>query len=304
MSRLSKGIPTQAETASVIKRIIQRQAKPVTLEGLQKELPGPYKLETEVLSPILDEQVRLQVIHEWPVLKNKKRFWIYDLELYAQQSIFEVLADQPLTRNQLQRALKRRLFGCSDNRVTAIQKRILVRLLAQKRLYEHPPTGRRRLSRLGVRPPDLAPYFKKVKENFRHICQKLSKAGIPHNQMLEIVNQIFYLPDPVPDDTARSKNNCPDGTGAIPGNVFKNILSKIVEIEPVAGQQVLVPIQTLRAALNISKTVFDRAILQLAQKGEIFLHRHVYPSQMTDGERSDLVKDGHGNYYMGVVLRN
>jgi hypothetical protein len=304
MLRSYKGNPTQAETASVIKRIVQRQAKPVTLEGIHKELPGLYKMKAELLAPILDEQVRMKAIHEWPVWKNKKRFWIYELKLYAQRSVLEILSEQPLTRNQLQNALKSRLFGCSAYRVFELMKKILVRLLEQKCLYEHPPTGRRRLSRFGIRPPALEPYFQKVKEDFRHVCQKLNKAGIPRNQVLEIVNEIFYLPDPGSDDTAGSKIDYADVAGTIPSDVFKEILSKIVEIEPAARQQVLVPIQTLRTGLNLSKIIFDRAILQLAEKGEIFLHRHVYPSQTTDGERCNMVTDGHGNYYMGVVLRN
>jgi hypothetical protein len=108
------------------------------------------------------------------------------------------MSEQPLTRNQLQIALKSRLFGCGAKRVSELRKKILVRLLEQKRLYEHPPTGRRRLSRFGIRPPALEPYFQKVKEDIRH----------------------------------------------------------------------------------------------------------VYPSQMPDGERCNMVTDGHGNYYMGVVLRN
>jgi hypothetical protein len=304
MAISSNGMPTKTQITAVINKIIQRQDKPITLEGIQKELSGSYQVKPEMLAEILAGQVRINAVYQWPDLRNKKRFWIYELELYAQQLVLEILSKQALTHTELQNVLKRQLFGCPLKRAIELRKKILIRLLRQKRLFMHPPMGRQRLARFGVALPALGLYFKKVKEEFNTVCQKLAKAGIPLHEILLTVKEVFNLtPSGLSVDIV-SNIDSTDTVATISGPVCKAILEKIVEIEPAAKQQVLVSIPVLRTALNFSKIIFDRAILQLAEQEKIFLHRHVYPFQMTDAERLNMVADEHGNYYMGVVLRN
>ena len=78
------------------------------------------------------------------------------------------------------------------------------------------------------------------------------------------------------------------------------MLEKMVEIEPAARQQALVSIRELRASMHLPPEIFDRAILDLANQGKIWLHRHAYPAQ---AEQEEVVKDEEGHCYMGMVLR-
>lgn len=304
MAISSNGMPTKTQIAAVINKIIQRQDKPITLGGIQKELSGTYKVKPEMLAEILAGQVRIKAVYQWPDLRNRKRFWIYDLEMYAQRLVLEILSKQALTRTELQNTLKRQLFGCPLKRVIELRKKILTRFLRQKRLFMHPPVSHQKLARFGVGLPALAPYFKKVKEEFNTVCQKLAKAGIPQNEILLAVKEVFNLIPSGPSVDMETNIDSTDTAATISGPVCKAILEKIVEIEPAAKQQVLVSIPALRTALDFSKILFDRAILQLAEQEKVFLHRHVYPFQMTDAERLNLVADEHGNYYMGIVLRS
>jgi hypothetical protein len=52
-----------------------------------------------------------------------------------------------------------------------------------------------------------------------------------------------------------------------------------------------------------TKAVFDTAVLQLAAAGRVDLHRHTFPANLDEQERTALVTDGEGDFYMGIVLR-
>ncbi len=297
-------MPAKEEIAAVINKIIKRQDKPATLHTIQRNLPGPYRVTAKILADIMAEQVKMKAIYQWPESRNKKRFWIYELEMYAQRMILEVLSNQNLTCTELQNALAGRLFGCSLKSVIELRKNLLKRLLKQKRIFMHPPAGRQRLERFGIQPPSVEPYFGKIRAEFEAVCEKLTGAGVPRDQIFETANKILSIRLPRLSIDTSSKTESAQVAAEIYHDVHEAILAKITEIEPAAQRQVLIPISKLRKALDLTKIIFDQAILQLAERGKIFLHRHVYPTQMNDAERRIMVTDGQGNYYIGIVLRN
>ncbi len=87
-------------------------------------------------------------------------------------------------------------------------------------------------------------------------------------------------------------------------HIFENIVKKIFEVQPAAGQEAIVLITDLRAAVNLPKETFDMAVLVLADRDILILHRHVHVDRLSKSEREALVLDQWGNYYMGVVLRS
>lgn len=54
-------------------------------------------------------------------------------------------------------------------------------------------------------------------------------------------------------------------------------------------------------ALNCPSDVFDKAILELARKDDIILHRHVHVARITNQERREFVTDGE-NWFVGLAL--
>ena len=54
-------------------------------------------------------------------------------------------------------------------------------------------------------------------------------------------------------------------------------------------------------ALNSPPDVFDKAILELARKDDIILHRHVHVARITNQERREFVTDGE-NWFVGLAL--
>ena len=71
-----------------------------------------------------------------------------------------------------------------------------------------------------------------------------------------------------------------------------------------AYNQQLISIRELRASLpGVRKSAFDSAVLELANSGKLFLHRHIHPIRLNQTERSEFVEDNQG-VYVGIVLRD
>jgi len=51
---------------------------------------------------------------------------------------------------------------------------------------------------------------------------------------------------------------------------------------------------------GMSKSSFDKAILNLAQSGEYFLTRHFYPGNSTEQEKELMIPDGAGNFFIAI----
>lgn len=77
-------------------------------------------------------------------------------------------------------------------------------------------------------------------------------------------------------------------------------MRRLVERE---GSGSLIPIRKLRGSLELPKSRFDAAVLQLYADNTVILHHHDYVGNLSDAERNELVLDKHGNHYIGVALR-
>ncbi len=289
------------DTVKVILKIIQQANEPLSPEKIQQQLPGPFRIDNiKLLNKVLNEQVRMGAIHEWIPKKRKKRFWTQYPEEYASKMILEILFNKKLTLSELDDALRKSLFECSKSKAEELRKKILKRFLSDKKLFEHPKAGNERKSRYSSDPLNPARYIKKVEKAFKEVCDRLQKFDISHEQVFQAIAETLM---PKYEKSSTDDKNQPSNPEPSQ-ELYKMILDKIVEIEPAARRQALVSIVSLRAALNLPKQVFDQAILNLAGQEKIFLHRHVHPGRMNQEELSQMVTDGQGNYYMGVVLRN
>ncbi|MCP4113240.1 MAG: hypothetical protein GY749_48215 [Desulfobacteraceae bacterium] len=87
------------------------------------------------------------------------------------------------------------------------------------------------------------------------------------------------------------QNETPDKT---------DILDLAKQIRPGDGH--LIPVHLIRQEVNMSKQEFDTEILRLAQAEKVWLHRHVFPSPLSDAEKEELIEQD-GDFFMGIVIR-
>ena len=112
--------------------------------------------------------------------------------------------------------------------------------------------------------------------------------------------QLHYRPDaPNPLIAALGLKLAATSPPPSPGDLSKRILAKVAELEEAPYVPVIVDrIRPLFA--DCGKEEFDRAVLQLAEEGRIYLVP-VLVAQRDDREM--LVYDGKGNYYASLGLR-
>jgi len=277
--------------------VIKNSLRPLSPVEVQKGIS--CRVDLEKLFKELEAQVRKGRICQWPAAKGEKKFWEKDPDLSARHNIIEFLGEKPLTRSELLNCFKKHLFGFFDTETKDPMQKNLHILIEAKEVIEHPPVGRGRISRFGVTPPELLPYFGKLKKEYEAICKKLDRAAISsetvYKSVCAFLSSVGEKTDPV--------EPLSEG-GRVTPALLKRIFEKVHRIEPAAGQQALVSIPLLRKAMQLPKSMFDEAILTLARQEKIWLHRHVDPAQIGESERSRLISDRRGNYYMGLVLRN
>ena len=78
----------------------------------------------------------------------------------------------------------------------------------------------------------------------------------------------------------------------------------IRSLDKQADQGATVHIGKLRkAARSQHKEIFDRSVLDAAERGLIDLHRHDFPAGLSAKEKEELIHDKHtGQYFIGAAL--
>ena len=64
-----------------------------------------------------------------------------------------------------------------------------------------------------------------------------------------------------------------------------------------------VSVSLLRRESGLSKDAFDRACLELAGEGSVYLARHDHPLRLPESKRAELLSDGKGSYFVSFSLR-
>jgi len=80
------------------------------------------------------------------------------------------------------------------------------------------------------------------------------------------------------------------------------VLERLHELVAQEREGALIPIRALRRAVDLGPTSFDAAVLDLADNDLLILHHHEYPSDLSENERAELVRDRYGTYYFAVAL--
>lgn len=288
--------PIPADMAKVLLKLLRQSDKPLTVSQIQKNIPGPLRKDRARLVKFLDELSKNRTIGKW-LPKRVPRYWGADMETYSREQLLDVLSRKPMTRLQLLDAFKRKIHGGSDKKAGELMGKLIKTLIVEKRVFQFPMPGNRRKKVFSAFPPDPSDYMGRMKKEFETVCGMLKNAGLSSDQIfLSAGKMLRASAETIFGEKAEMDTEPPD-------NIRKLILEKVRIVQPEAERQALVPIRELRAAANIPDRSFDAAVLELAHNQKIFLHRHIHPYRLSDQDKEELVTDGKGNYYVGLVIR-
>ena len=160
-------------------------------------------------------------------------------------------------------------------------KELVRQLLAEGRLYEDPPWGKKRL--LSAVRLDPERYRAELDGQLLPILEKYAALGITPR---DLVDRICAGPAPSP------------------AGISSRIMEALERIEPRKG--LVVAVGKLRRApelQGVSKTDFDHAAMQLLRERRVFLHDHTAPYTLAASEREELIEDEKGKFYVAIAWR-
>ncbi len=286
---------TAADSAlvEVLLKALEQAEEPVTASKLQKDLAGPFKRSAEQIGQVLEELVAQGRVHRFaPYRVKAPRYWIHDGEHYARTAILRSLARQPLTAPALIRGLQAALKGgCSPERL----RKILDEMQQDGQAHKLPKYVRSRTQYFSARPPDPRDY---LNDALAEIYNRLEKVGISREQVNAAALELLQ-PEPAPSPP-RAESGLPDE------EIDQIVLDGVRQLTPNEAGRALVSLRELRRSLESrlpDKSRFDDAVLRLAEQERVDLHRHDFPSSLSEDERLGMVPDGRGSYFIGLALR-
>jgi hypothetical protein len=279
--------------ADVVLRALSIASEPKTVRDVRKALTGPFRVSDDELSKLLAGLMDRGEVFEWPAktAKGKVRYWIHDSTEYARRQVLDALNQGPQTQTELKRLLGKRwvLMAAALKEVVEVLKR-------EGKVFEHPKLGKAS-AKLSTWPADPRPHLLKLLKEFQAVCAKLAPAGVSHEDisraLLELAGErLATVATRSPE--AQVSPTSPDLAG--------RILTRMSEVEPRARTGALVSFRDVRRGMQVGKEAFDRAVVELANGGRIYLHQHSFPAGLSEAERKDLVDDGRGHFFIGAVL--
>lgn len=245
------------------------------------------KLPLDMVETGLSEGVDSGRLYLWQPGKTPY-FCLTEPRKTALETILNALADGPLTEKPLIGWVRKRLPGYQA-------KHLKEHLSHSEQVYQYPKYGKMK-SRYGLEPPEPGPYLTKAIQELTAVQGLLSPFEIPLEAIYDALGRELGMETEKKTPYRERAHELSASRDAEP-----LILKGITRLQPSGQKRALVSIRELRRSVNLTKNVFDKAVLSLALQGKVSLHHHDFPSSLSPEERDELVRDEQGTYYVGIV---
>lgn len=299
------------DTLTLIEKVILKADEPLDIDRILSALPVPYRVDAATALNLLDRMAKSGKVFPWrPKSRSKTpRFWnVGDIQ-YCRQDILSLIGLKPLTETELQKKLRSRLFGLPAAMVKSVVKHSLRELIAEKRLFRHPPLRARQLPRYGAAPVDPTPYLKKLRSEFERIMKLFQNSGLEAGDILKTLARSINpglweqmgINVSIPSSASAPIQESP------PQKTLSDLCDQVLHIidTRISGAKNGLPIwlPELRGYTGLSKHEFDLAVVHLARSGKLHLDRHNYPGSLDEKSREVFVQDEAGVSYVAAVLK-
>lgn len=250
-------------------------------------LKTSLRLPIETVETTLNDLVAEGRLYLWQPGKTPY-FCVSEPGKTAVETVLNALAAGPLAEKELIGLVRKRLPGYRT-------KDLREHLSHSKQVYEHPKYGKARV-KYGLEPPEPGPYLDKAVQEIRAVQRLLA----PFHMSLDDIHQALGRElELEPESRVTPRERSHEETDS--RDTGPMILEGIARLQPPGQRRALVSIRELRRSVELSKIVFDKAVLSLALQGKVALHHHDFPSGLSLEERDELVRDEQGTYYVGIV---
>lgn len=294
------------ELTEMVEKIILQANEPMDIGQIAHALPVSFRKDDKAIQNILEHAVHEGRIFAWKprARSRKERFWKISDNVFCRQLILSKADAKPLSEKDLLQTSRSRFFGMSNRAILPLVTSSLKALIAEGRLFVHPPRQARHRIRYATVPVDPSPYIAKLRAEFDRVVKLLQHSGVGAEDILHrLGGNSLYTSAPLSDgrpadESAPLKEDTEIPLSELADTLLHTISSRI----PGAGNRVPIWLPELRKFSNLSKVQFDRAVLYLARKGKLHLDRHTHPGSLTEETRKPFVQDEEGVSYVAAVL--
>ncbi len=278
--------PLSTEELDLVYRAVRQATRPMNASNLKKALPISEPKLKELLKALV-ETGRIR-IHR----AKSPVYWTDALEEQAAERIVAALEDLPLTKTELEDKFKSLLVSWPVKK----REEFVARLLKEKRVFKARSLDGKQFVYSTREALTTQDYVKLA----LHLAQtKLAKK--------KISTDVFYAEALrwIQAETGVDAPAEPEAPQAAPAPA-ELILEAMKRLSPAATSGELISITKLREEMReqiTEKKKFDEMLLALAQSGMFVLHKYDFPTNLSDEAKEALVQDQHGNYYVGIAIR-
>lgn len=262
---------TAGELNTVVLEALQRSTKPLSIDGIGKALPKPYRAPGAIADALESLEAEGKVWN-WGIVRKKAVYSAASPEERARQYMIDALR-APLSAAKLKEIAGRRLEGYPSKEKSRLLTAALRALVAEGAVTRIPRRGEQ-YSRPSAK-PDFGEALAAIKGDY---------AEVSAVEAYRTFEQVFG-----PEFTLEER-----------------IERAVLAVEPRARTGAVAWAPDVRARLSppVDKEAFDAAVLGMARAGVVGLHEFIGYLQLNEEQRAELVFDGQGKYYGGIVLRH
>ena len=253
---------------------------------VKKALPTPYQAFAKEAQGALRLLAERGEVYR-ALIGKTELFFRHDPRAALDEIVPQNLSREPLEKSTL-KALVRELAPGHE----LIFDHWLTGALTRGLVFEHAPAPASKEKRYGNR-PDVGKNLAPVLTALKKALLKTDEQGIPRHRIAEVLLRELGVSPGAPQT---SSNGAPPNHSA-----HEQFLAGLRELAAANPRQALLSVRDLRARLALSKEQFDAVALDLMRDGLVSLHYHDHPASLPEAERSQLVQDGRGNYYIGIA---
>lgn len=285
----------QTEASDALLDIIRQSPKPLSHTQILAKYQGPKRTKAQLKAAIVELASNGKIFNASPQGRTP-RVWNHDETQMVLKAATEVADVKPLTLNALRDAVKKEVKSGASN---AWLETTLKQMLADGQLHAHPGTttnGPKRYGTHAFDPFSIPPKASLMKEFAKYLTH-MATLGVEPNETCQHLIRLMTVKGATPQAAEEPTPAPTDELGDL-------LIKTMYEIEPDLDDGRFVYISELRHKAALPKNVsFDDLLLQLAMDKKVSLFVCDEPYNRTERERSEMLQDQEGNYFITVALR-
>lgn len=297
-------VRTDAEVRDDLLGLVRKLEAPATVAAILKGQAKALGRPQAELAGLLQTLHASGAIHRYGTAKTPKYYQEPPEAIVGRSIVAAASGVGPMSWAELKKrpVLKPDVKLVSASALNAIRDD----LVRAGRIHRWPKLGTKGVERFSTAPPDpseyLGPLLDRFREQLKALAETFGSDRVTVDRLERAAGRVLLKLG----ETAQEFEVSGGPATPPPIDDGQQILDAMRQADPATSTGAPIALDRLRPLMNGrlgSKSAFDEAVLDLARRGLVSLHRHDFPKGQTEAERDRMVPDGQGGFYVTISRR-